>query len=144
MGVGLRINTCLCMLFSVAPRFKETIITRPPAAFLLKHPSLGGVHTSTTTAPAQATGTEDGRRRLLWQRSSGSQSDELNAVYVAATRPHTVLLLSRDLSRLALGLHRRHVQLVGAARGRLGGCVWIGEWGGISCALAHRTGPGYG
>eukprot|EP00198_Chlamydomonas_reinhardtii_P000405 XP_001689740.1 predicted protein [Chlamydomonas reinhardtii] len=59
-----------------------------------------------------ATGTEDGRRRLLWQRSSGSQSDELNAVYVAATRPHTVLLLSRDLSRLALGLHRRHVQLV--------------------------------
>ncbi|KXZ52478.1 hypothetical protein GPECTOR_9g522 [Gonium pectorale] len=52
------------------------------------------------------------QERLAGQRASPSQVDEINCVYVAATRARSVLLLSRDLTRLALGLHRRHVQLV--------------------------------
>ncbi|KXZ52479.1 hypothetical protein GPECTOR_9g523 [Gonium pectorale] len=55
--------------------------------------------------------------RLERFRTSSSQVDEINCVYVAATRARSVLLLSRDLTRLALGLHRRHVQLVGYAAG---------------------------
>ncbi|GFR43423.1 hypothetical protein Agub_g4504, partial [Astrephomene gubernaculifera] len=54
---------------------------------------------------------EDGIRRLQRCREQAMLVDELNAIYVAVSRAKSVLLLNRDLSRLLLGLHQRHMQL---------------------------------
>ncbi|GFR43425.1 hypothetical protein Agub_g4506 [Astrephomene gubernaculifera] len=54
---------------------------------------------------------EGGKRKLQRCREEPMLVDELNAIYVAVSRAKSVLLLNRDLSRLLLGLHQRHMQL---------------------------------
>ncbi|GFR45900.1 hypothetical protein Agub_g7356, partial [Astrephomene gubernaculifera] len=59
-----------------------------------------------------AADSESSRQALQWQRTDPATVDEINCVYVAATRPRCMLLLNRDVTQLVLGLHRRHVELV--------------------------------